>query len=245
MTRALSWDGCANVRELGGLPTADGRTIRPGALVRSDRASRLTEQGWASLLEHGVTTIVDLRADEERLEDPPRELPIAVRHVSLFGQWDHDYFAALDERLKHLPPNEQLREFYLESLERYRGQVSLAVEAFADAPPGGVLVHCAAGKDRTGLVVALLLRLSGVPVDAVVDDYAESEANLEALTAAWAAEAATEEERLQRIALNRTPREAMYEVLAALDERYGGVRGYLLHAGCTPELLERAVARLL
>jgi protein tyrosine/serine phosphatase len=242
--RVLRWEGCANVRDLGGLATEDGSAIRRGALVRSDKASRLTELGWSGLLDHGVTTIVDLRAEEERLEDPPRDVPMEALHISLFGDWDKVYMADLDERLRTLPPAAQLREFYLDALERYRGQVVRAVTAFADAPPGGVLIHCAAGKDRTGIVVALLLRLAGVPVDAVADDYAESEANLEALTRAWADEAPTEEERARRVELNRTPRQAMVEVLAALDERYGGVREYLLAAGAPPDLLERAAARL-
>jgi protein-tyrosine phosphatase len=242
--RALAWEGCANVRDLGGLATADGGRIRRGVLVRSDKAARLTERGWQELVGHGISTIVDLRTDEELLEDPPREVPIQALRISLFGDWDQAYAEELDERLSRFPPGEQLREFYLEALDRHRGHIVSVIAAFADAPAGGVLVHCAAGKDRTGIVVALLLRLAGVPADAVADDYAESEANLEQLSRAWADEAPTEEERARRVELNRTPRQAMVEVLAALDERYGGVREYLLAAGAPPDLLERAAARL-
>jgi protein-tyrosine phosphatase len=243
-TRTLTWDGCANVRDLGGLTTVDGGSTRSGAIVRSDNARRLSDAGWEALVAHGIRTVVDLRTDEERAADPPREVSIDVVHLSLFGEEDTEYLEQLGRRLRDLPPTDQVREFYVHSLDRFRANLVAAVRAVADAGAGGVLIHCAAGKDRTGLVAALLLRLAGVGPEDVAADYAESEANLAELTALWAAEAPDEEERLRRVQLSRTPREAMLGVLEQLDRRHGGVREYLLAGGATEAELDRAVARL-
>ena len=85
--RELVWDGCVNVRELGGIPTEDGGTTREGAVIRSDNIGGLTPEGWRALARHGVVRIVDLRWPEERAQDPPRELGRAVEvvHVAVLG----------------------------------------------------------------------------------------------------------------------------------------------------------------
>jgi protein-tyrosine phosphatase len=241
--RTLRWDGCVNVRDLGGLPLPGG-TTRRGAVVRSDNARRLTDAGWQALADHGVRTVVDLRWPEEIADDPPAALPIEAVNVSLFGNLDQDYFKELDARVAPLETAERVRETYLEFLELCRANFAAAIAAVADAPEGGVLIHCAAGKDRTGLISALLLALAGVPEETIAEDYAESEANLAELTAKWIAEAPDDAERQHRRHLAVTPREAMLGVLAALDERYGGVRGYLLAAGASAGTLDRAAARL-
>jgi protein tyrosine/serine phosphatase len=242
--RVLDWEGCANVRDLGGLTTADGGSTRRGAVVRSDNARRLTDAGWEALVEHGVRTVVDLRWPEEIAEDPPGELPIEVVNIPLFGNLDRDYFRDLDARIAALADTDRVRETYLEFLERYRENFAAAIAAVADAREGGVLIHCAAGKDRTGLISALLLRLAGVPEAEIAEDYAESEVNLAELTSKWIAEAPDDVERERRRQLSTTPREAMLGVLSAIDERYGGAREYLLAAGAAPDVLERATARL-
>jgi protein tyrosine/serine phosphatase len=245
VTRTLDWDGCVNVRDLGGLPTEDGAQTRAGAVVRSDNARRLTDAGWQALEAHGVRTIIDLRWVEEIAEDPPGDVPVEVVHVSLFGEMDLDYYRDLDLRLAAFSdPAERTRESYLDFLERNRAEVARAVVAVAGAHDGGVLVHCAAGKDRTGLLAALLLRLAGVPADDVAADYAQSEANLAELTRLWIDEARDEEERAKRTWLTGTPHDAMVGVLAELDRRYGGVRGYLRAGGADDEQLDRAAARL-
>jgi protein tyrosine/serine phosphatase len=102
-----------------------------------------------------------------------------------------------------------------------------------------------AGKDRTGLVTALLLRLAGVPREAVGDDYAVTEINLREATERWIAEAQTDEERDFRRRVSATPAEAMVGVLEELEERHGGVDAYLLAGRATRGDLDTARARLL
>jgi protein-tyrosine phosphatase len=80
-TRDLLWDGCLNVRDLGGLPTADGRETRYGAVVRADSVSQLSDAGWRALVDYGVRMVLDLRGDHEREDDPPADLPVEVVHV--------------------------------------------------------------------------------------------------------------------------------------------------------------------
>jgi protein-tyrosine phosphatase len=244
-TRRLDWDGCANVRDLGGLPTASGATTRFGSVIRSDNARRLSDTGWQSLLDHGVQTVIDLRWHEELADDPPREVPIDVVHVPLFGNYDSAWDTDIDARLEGFHGTDRVREAYLLFLELYRENMARVIGELAGARDGGVVVHCAAGKDRTGLVVAFLLRLAGVPDEVIAADYAESERNLAHLTVLWIGEATDDEDRQRRQRLSSTPPEAMLGVLAAIDELHGGVREYLLGGGTTEAQIDGAVRRLL
>jgi protein-tyrosine phosphatase len=247
VTRVLAWDGCVNVRDLGGLPTDDGGLTRRGAVVRSDCVRRLSEAGWEALVAHGVRRVVDLRWPEELAEGPPCELPIEAVHVSLFGALDEEYGAELDARLAAVPePAERIRRAYVEFLERFRPNFALAVAAVADAPAGGVLIHCAAGKDRTGLLAALLLRLAGARAAEIADDYAATEPALETLQGLWIDAAPDEAERDRRrmVARDGVPREAMLGVLADVDERFGGAQRFLLGGGLAERHLARVRERL-
>jgi protein tyrosine/serine phosphatase len=149
----------------------------------------------------------------------------------------------MDERVAPLEDAERVQAIYVEFLERYPERFAAAVAAVVDAP-GAVVIHCAAGKDRTGLISAFLLSLAGVPDHAIAEDYAQSEANLVALTEKWVAEAQDEAERERRARLSTTPYAAMRGTLAYLEERHGGVRGYLRRAGLDDETIDRAAARL-
>jgi protein tyrosine/serine phosphatase len=244
--RRLHWDGCLNVRDLGGFDTEHGRATVRGRIVRADSIRRLTREGWEAALAYGIRTAVDLRFHEELADDPPGDVPIDVVHVSLFGERDEERWRELDRRATALgDPERATRMIYLETLEEHRPRFVAAIAAVADAPDGGVLVHCAGGKDRTGLVSALLLRLAGVRVPEIAADYALSELNLAPRLEGWLADAADDAERARIRRISATPAPAMAGVLAELERRHGGVDRYLRGAGADDELLERSRRRLL
>jgi protein tyrosine/serine phosphatase len=246
--RDLIWDGCLNVRDLGGLPTADGGTTRFGSIVRADSVRQLNDDGWRALVDHGVRTVVDLRGDYERDEDPPAEVPVDVVHVPFMeaseAEWDEISEALEAATASAADDASATRDAYLIFLERFQSNVAAAVRAVANAPEGGVVIHCAGGKDRTGLLAAFLLHLAGVPDGDIAADYALSEARLMPRHEEWFASAESEEElvRLRRIV--QTPPESMTGVFDELDRRYGGAEAYLRAAGLSDDELELARARL-
>jgi protein-tyrosine phosphatase len=242
---ALAWEGCLNVRDLGGLPTEDGLRTKRGAVVRADNIRKLTEAGWQSLADHGVTRIVDLRLPMEVAEDPPRRLDVEVVHVSVFGEgYDEEYVATLDA---HLASVDDIADHYVYAytdwLERYRDRFGRALAAIADAS-GGVVVHCMGGKDRTGVVSALLLRLAGVPHQVIGEDYAVTSANLEPSTSRWIPTIEDEAERAKWAKLTATPAAAMDGVVREIEARYGSVAAYMRAAGLTEAQIERLRERL-
>jgi protein-tyrosine phosphatase len=246
--RDLVWDGCLNVRDLGGLPTRDGGETRFGAVVRADSVRQLSGEGWRALVDHGVRTVIDLRGDHELGDDPPAALPVDVVHVPFLSgnQDDRDALGGeLDAAVAAAPDVQTAtRDVYLIFLERFRSNVAAAVGAVADAPAGGVVIHCVGGKDRTGLLSAFLLHIAGVADEDIAVDYALSEERLRPRHEAWfeAAENEEELERLRRIA--QTPAASMVGVFAELERRYGGVASYLRDTGVTSEELELVRERL-
>lgn len=243
-SRDLHWDGCLNVRDLGGHRTADGAETRFGSVVRADSIRQLTEDGWAAAVDYGVRSVVDLRAGEELEADAPGDLPVSVTHVSFFES-DPAVFEEVEAAASAAPDYQAAtREVYLIFLERFRENLARAIRAVARAPEGAVVVHCVGGKDRTGLVTAFLLRLAGVDTAQIADDYELSEQRLKPRHDRWLAEAGTEEERerLRRIAA--TPAGAIVGVLDEIERRYGSVEAYLRSAGLTDEDLRLARKRL-
>jgi protein-tyrosine phosphatase len=243
---SLVWDGCVNVRDLGGLPTASGGVTRPNRIVRADNIRRLSAQGWRALVEHGVKRIVDLRFPEELADDLPGDAPVEVVHVSVLGErrteeWLAQFNAAMDAATD---ATSYLVWSYGAFLELYADRFAAAVRAVADAPEGAVLVHCMGGKDRTGLLVALLLRIAGVPLDVVAADYGLTEDNLAASGAEWIAAAPDEPERHRRILLQPAPADAMHDVITDLETRHGDVFAYLRSAGIEDAALDRVRNRL-
>jgi protein-tyrosine phosphatase len=241
--RRLAWDGCINVRDLGGHPTEDGGETRFGRIVRADSVRQLSDEGWQALVDYGTSRIVDLRWQEEREADPPRELPVDVIHVQLFGsRSDMDEINKAIADLER--PVESRRATYLECLRRFDSSFAEAAEAVAGPREGAVVVHCAGGVDRTGLVSALLLRLAGVSREEIAADYALSEQSWAPFMEEWIGDAETEEERSLRRLLSGVPAEAMVETLQMLETQHGSVRGYLREAGASESSLDRVVARL-
>jgi protein-tyrosine phosphatase len=243
-SRNLAWDGLLNARDLGGHPTEDAGETRWGAVVRADSVRQLTDEGWRAVVDYGVRTIVDLRSDEELAEDPPAELPIDAIHVSFFDNRPEVFDEVEAAGAAAADHAEATRDVYVIFLEHFRANVAAAIRAVANAPEGGVVVHCHGGKDRTGLVSAFLLRLAGVPIEEIATDYSLSEERLRTRHEEWFAEAADEAEleRLHRI--SKTPASSMVQVLEELERRYGSIAGYLKAGGATDEDVERARARL-
>jgi protein-tyrosine phosphatase len=239
-TRLLAWEGCLNARDLGGYRTTDGRETRWGAVVRSDSPAALTEAGRAALAAYGVRAIVDLRLADEIARHPnpfaePGDHGIAYTNLSF-----------VDPAAGFPPDTYTMSQSYLWMLDRFGGLVAEVMTTIAHAPSGGVLVHCAAGKDRTGLVAALLLGLVEVPTETIAADYAMTAELLRPRDEAWLENGPGERaEREAMLARYAPTAEVMTEVLAGLDERHGGAEGYLAGVGVAPADLDRLRDRLL
>ena len=155
------WDGCLNVRDLGGLGQ-----VRPGAVVRMEQPRRLSEAGWAAAWAHGARTVVDLRSADEREPDgAQRPAGIITEHVPQdpVGTPFYEYWAKTDSLSSPL--------YFPAMLAEYPGRVVAAVRAIANAGPGCVVFHCAGGKDRTGLLALVLLTLAEATPEEIIADY--------------------------------------------------------------------------
>ncbi|MGL6280250.1 MAG: tyrosine-protein phosphatase [Gaiella sp.] len=243
--RLLSWDGCVNTRDLGGLPLRRGGTTAFRRVVRSDNVRHLSPRGWEQLHGHGVRTILDLRFAEERAGDPPPPGGLEVIGISLFGVHDPAEAARVDELVRRAADaTEATALLYADTLETCRAEVCASVRAVAQAGAGGVVVHCFVGKDRTGIVTALLLDLVGVEPDAIADDYALTEGRVGSLVDSWVADAVDPHERDYRHRISSAPRAAMESLLDLVGSRYGDARGYLRDAGVGEEELDAIRRRL-
>jgi protein-tyrosine phosphatase len=244
MNRHLEWDGCLNVRDLGGVALEGGGETQYGVLVRADNIRRLTEEGWRSLAAHGVARIIDLRWLEELDEDPPRDVDIDVVHISLLGELDPNFSDDIRDYMAVDDPAGYWAAAYTRILRAFAPNFARALAAIADAPEGAVVFHCAGGKDRTGLVAALALRLAGAPIEAVALDYSLSAARRAGSPDGWVEAAPDEDERARREFMQHTPAEAMQRTLEQLERDFGSVDAYLLEAGVDETRLERLRRRL-
>lgn len=236
-----------NVRDLGGLPLEGGGETRAGRVIRSDNVGALSAVGWQSVADHGVTRIVDLRWPEEIAGDPPRDADLEVVRVSVLGESMELSLADLREMDARLDEVDDVADHYawsyVEFLERNRERFGQALAAVADAE-GPVVIHCMGGKDRTGLVAALLLRLAGVSAADIGADYSLSGPNLAVTLNQWLDQAPTARDRRRREKLSQTPAHAMARVVETIEDRYGSVAGYLSAAGVTPAQIDALRARL-
>ena len=271
-TRTGRWvrlDGTTNTRDLGGLPTADGGRTRTGVVLRSDNLQTLTEDDVRRLVDEiGLREVIDLRTTAEILLEgrgPLRDVPGVVhRHYTLLPERGHhtDVFAVEEQEPLELPEGwaDSLlpRQFaahdeseppavrsYLGYLADRPEAVVAALRALAEQEDGATVVHCAAGKDRTGVVVALALAVAGVPHDEIVRDYAMTADVIEALVAKLAASPTYAEDMDHRDLARHTPRaDTMDRLLTVLDERFGGPVGWLTAHGFGPEDQAALRARL-
>jgi protein tyrosine/serine phosphatase len=151
-------------RDLGGIRTTDGRTIRRGALVRARSLDALGEDGWTALHELGVRTLIDLRNDDERAAAPAPDGITAI-HLPLDGS-DREFWAEWSADWRFGTP-----VYYAPHISRFPERSLAVLTTIAYARPGGVLFHCMGGRDRTGMITMLVLALLGVAREDIAADY--------------------------------------------------------------------------
>jgi protein-tyrosine phosphatase len=205
--------------------------------VRADNVRNLTEIGRRALVDYGVRRVIDLRWQEELEEDAVTDMPVEIAHVPLLGlhRPESRYVRFAQTAAEAEDEAAFTRRLYGEYLEEFPDRFAAALDAVASAP-GPVLFHCTAGKDRTGLVAALMLRLAGVPIEATAADYALTD--VRALLRRGLADGMAEGEVRTLTFLLSAPRDGMAQLLRDVDERYGSAAGYLEQAG-----LDAAAAR--
>ncbi len=240
MGRDLSWDACWNVRDLGGHDTRSGGPTRSGRIVRAGNLSKLTDAGRDALIAYGIRTVVDLR--------DPREFAVDMDPFHDDGPWTGqvDYVSApliSDAEWEAIRDPQVLKQGYEVTLELSRANIARVLSAIANAAAGGIVVHCHAGKERTGVVAALLLALCEVQDEAIAADYVASDRHLAALYEAWAAREADPEKRL---GLMRGVISKPEHILVPLEDlrRTGGVEDYARRAGVSQGELRAIRERL-
>src|SRR5207237_8875425 len=233
--RLLHFPNLLNARDLGGYPTVDGAQTSWRSLVRADDLAQLTAEGVRALADYGVETVVDLRWPEEAALYPspvPAALPqVRYQRISLLTHTEDEW------RLRSRDVAKELWKCVV--LEHVRIELRHVLSAIAAAPAGPLLFHCVAGKDRTGLIAALLLALADAEPQAIARDYAMSSANLR--DAYLKRYAGADPQRI--VEALRCPEEGAYNMLKFLADA-GGVRAYLAQIGLKEHVVERLRGRL-
>ncbi len=248
--RVLTVEGIHNVRDLGGLPTGDGHRTVPGMLYRSANPDQLTSKGWSTLRDDlGVQACVDLRSSYERnrLDTQPTG-PLPTFHAPAIEATTREMYTQRMRVPSTATSDQRMVVATRHLVTAGATGFAHAVSVIADHLP--VLVHCTAGKDRTGIVTALILRVVGVPDDYIAADYAASTSELGDSFLRIRRELAAIEDgaTTQALAKLATPADAwegrratpavMHTLLAELDERFGGAEGYLLEHGTSRSHLD-------
>ena len=242
LDRSVVFESVFNVRDLGGLPTEDGAAIRPGRLFRGDGVHRLDGDDLERARALELRTVVDLRTSgeiERSRRFPSDRYPVAWHHLPIIERmWSEDDLVATTGAVDFL------RDRYLDMLRSGAASIARIVELAADGTP--MLFHCAAGKDRTGVVAAVLLSLLGVPHEQISVDY-HATAGAMAAFVDWLTVAhpeAMDSMTSQPPEYLEAPQEAMAGFLDAVDERFGSVEGYVRGLGVERATLDRLRAVL-
>lgn len=261
----IELDGLVNLRDVGGKPTADGGVIRKGVLLRSDNLQDLPPASVRWFVDEvGLSDVVDLRTNLERVgcgDGPMKAEALTFHELSMYPEdewgtgipddddtsdevdlpWQSEQNLAERAEMDH---HEHLARHYLGYLERRPDNVVKALRAIAHAP-GAVLVHCAAGKDRTGTVTALALTIAGVDRQEVVADYDASNQRVEKIFNRLVHHPVYEADMAgQTVADQTTPSETMELLLAAVDAEYGSLDAWLAANGWTADDTRALLAKL-
>lgn len=238
-------EGAMNLRDLGGLPTVDGRVTAAGKVFRSEALDYLSDAGALTLTcELGIRLVIDLRAPVEgggirppwAQGDEPRFVSMPLDNV------DFNAAVPLEDRRTY-----QARR-YLHYLEACTPTLIAVLKLLAEAPDAKpTVIHCAAGKDRTGVAVAMLLGLLGVGRDTIVADYVVSQRNMDEIMARQERVHPYYRQRrtVNPIELYRADAPSMEHFLDLLDERYGGASRWASAQGFAAAALDRLRAQLL
>jgi protein-tyrosine phosphatase len=235
--RLISLAGAFNFRDLGGYEAGDGRMTRWGRLFRSDTLHELTEVDVEVLRALGLATIVDLRTTRELGQTgrgPLASEPITYRHLSVIREGEGEALAA------PAAPGEELGQRYLWYLDGGRSALADALTLLAEPANYPLVFHCAAGKDRTGVLAALVLDIVGVAPEVIVDDYLITAGRMELILGRYRADPAFAS-RMATVPAYRFEVEAtsMVRFLGGLHEHFGGGRGWAVDSGVAPESLDR------
>jgi protein-tyrosine phosphatase len=232
-TRLHSVEGTYNLRDTGGYTTPGGET-RWGKLFRSDALHALTDDSRTRLEQLGIEYIVDLRDDSELLASPSRldGLGVTVVHTPIYPQTPS--FSSIEEVT--------LASLYRLMISEYGDNLARAVGVIARSGADPVLVHCTAGKDRTGLVVALALLAAGVDKGDVIADYAATEQNLSGewaatMLARMVAGGVVATPAIEHI-ISASPPELISGTIEQIEDEFGSAAGYLAAHGFTPSDLD-------
>jgi len=242
LQRRIDLQGCFNFRDLGGYPAADGRRVRWRQLFRSDALHHLTARDVARLTDElGIGLVVDLRSSGElRAEGrgPLADAPARFAHLPLF---DGD----VERERNELAEEISLADRYVMMAEFAREPIARVLVALAESEAPAVY-HCAAGKDRTGVVTALLLGILGVRDELIAADYAATQEALEPIVERLLSAEGYRDmlEALPEDTLHAEP-ETMLTLLDQLRERYGSLDAYITEIGVAESTLERLRERLL
>jgi protein-tyrosine phosphatase len=233
--RSPHFPNLLNVRDLGGHPTTDGAVTRWRSLLRADDLAQLTAPGIQALADYGVATILDLRWPEEAERHPSpvaAALPrVRYERIPLLTNTEDEW------RLRSRDVSKELWKCMV--LERARLELRQVLAFIAAASPEPLLFHCVAGKDRTGLIAALLLALAEVTPEAIAGDYAmSSDELLEGYLSRY-----PDIEPSRILAALHCPEEGAHNMLRFLAAA-GGVRSYLAQLGLTPREIGQLRARL-
>ncbi|WP_394552478.1 tyrosine-protein phosphatase [Agromyces sp. MMS24-JH15] len=231
--------GTFNFRDVGGIPTVDGRAVREGVLYRSDGLHRLGEAGRERLAELGVGRVLDLRDDREAaaMPDDVDHADVEIVRLPLFEG------SAASQK-----PGISLEELYERIVTQHAHVVVEAIRDLARAGDRAVVVHCTAGKDRTGVVVALALLAVGADRDAVIADYARTQANLEGEWLEGMVELVggygVPDSPALRVLMGGSPPEAIEDLIETVERTSGSAREFLLAGGLSLEDLAALEHRL-
>ena len=228
--RMLDVKSMTNVRDLGGYETQTGFYTKSHKFIRSTNPSKLSDDEKEYLYDYGIRMQVDLRSDFE-VEQLPSQLTgyrdIEYYNVNLMQSKD------LNVLPSEVTNYQDLAGFYIFMLEANKQQFKEVFELFYDHPYDAIMFNCSAGKDRTGVIAALLLDLAGCHDYDIVKDYSESYENNMAMIKQLEEMIPSEDEKF----LGSDPR-VMMKFIAYLRENYGSTKGYLLNIGFSDEEIE-------